>query len=341
MKTSTALVKLIVFIVVTSMMSLLLAATIGNISFTRKAGYKAEFTDVTGLLTGNDVRIAGVRVGKVTEIELTRKGTALVSFVLENRRRIPESSIARLRYRNLVGERYLALTEGKGSARPLEEDATLPLEQTRNALDLTVLFNGFRPLFQALDPKAVNDVAFEVIKTLQGEGGTVESLIARTASLTNTLADRDEAIGRTIDNLTKVLTTVDDSSGDLETLITELRGLASGFAQDRQAIGVSLAGINALTGSTAGLLEDIRQPLAKDIRELGDLATTLDKERETVRGTFERLPNKLNKIDNTATHAGWFNFYLCGFQAFTIEDGRRVQVVPELVNKQAARCFEQ
>ena len=70
MKTSAALVKLIVFVVVTSVLTLGLATTIGNIGFGDKTSYKAVFGDVTGLLTGNEVRIAGVRVGQVEDIEI-------------------------------------------------------------------------------------------------------------------------------------------------------------------------------------------------------------------------------------------------------------------------------
>ena len=65
----------------------------------------------------------------------------------------------------------------------------IPLTQTAPALDLAVLFNGFRPLFQALDPADVNSLAQHIVQVLQGEAGTVGTLLARTASLTNALAD--------------------------------------------------------------------------------------------------------------------------------------------------------
>ena len=318
MKTSASLVKLIIFMLVTSVLTLALAATIGNVRFGESTSYKAVFGDVTGLLPGNEVRIAGVRVGQVQGIEITERNLARVEFKIEGDRDIAMSTIARLRYRNIVGERYLALTEGKGTAEPLKSGGTIPLAQTRNALDLTVLFNGFRPLFQALDPASVNQAAFEVVQTLQGEGGTIESIMARTASLTNTLADRDEVIGRVLDNMEKVLATVDDRGTELADLIVQLRRLAAGFAEDRAAIGASLDGISDLTSATAGLLTEIRPPLQADIRELGQLAVTLDDSKDVVDGVLQRLPNKLDVITGTATYGSFFNFYLCGF------DGRLI-----------------
>ena len=333
MKTSAALVKLVVFMVVTSFLTFTLAATIGNLSFGGKTSYNATFSDVTGLLPGNDVRIAGVKIGAVDSVELQGNNLAKVAFSLEEGRTIPESTIVRLRYRNLVGERYLALTEGEGSARPLREGSTIPLAQTRNALDLTVLFNGFRPLFQALEPETVNKVAFEIVQTLQGEGGTVESIVARTASLTNTLADRDQVIGNVIDNLTTVLATLDDRGSQLSDLIVQLRRLSEGFAQDREAIGASLDGISDLTTATAQLLVDVREPLQADIAELGELARTLNENSETVDGVLQRLPTKLDRIIGTATYGSFFNFYLCGSMARIASDGQPV-VVPGVTDEE-------
>ena len=335
MKTSAALVKLVIFMIVTSILTLFLAATIGNITFGGKTRYTAMFGDVTGLLAGNDVRVAGVRIGQVDSIKLADRTLAKVSFSLDQGRKIPQSTIVRLRYRNLVGERYLAITEGPGSAEPLKAGATIPLTQTRNALDLTVLFNGFRPLFQALDPQTTNEVAFELVQTLQGEGGTLESLMQRTASLTNTLADRDAVIGRVITNLSTVLDTLDNGD-QLSQLILQLRRLAGGFAQDRTAIGQSIVGINDLTSATTSLLTDIRAPLRGDIAQLNTLAGTLDKNKATVNGVLQRLPTKLDRIIGTATYGSWFNFYLCAF------DGRivlptGVVMSPHFVNS-AARC---
>ena len=336
MKTSAALVKLIVFMVVTSFLTFTLATTIGSIGFGGKKTYSAVFGDVTGLLPGNEIRIAGVRVGQVDTLSITDDALAEVEFTLDDDREIPQSTIARLRYRNIVGERYIALTQGSGTSDPLQEGGTLPLAQTRNALDLTVLFNGFRPLFQALDPQSVNEAAFEIVQTLQGEGGTVESLMARTASLTNTLADRDEVIGRVLENLEQVLATVDDRGSELSDLVVQLRRLSAGFAEDREAIGGSLDGISDLTSATASLLQGIRPPLDRDVEELGRLAGNLDDNRELVGGILERLPNKLDTIIGTATYGSWFNFYLCGADgAIVLPTGTVVS--PQLVNP-AARC---
>ena len=326
MKTTGALVKLIIFMVVTSFLTFVLAATIGNLPGGKTTKYHARFTDVTGLLPGNEVRIAGVKVGSVAGISL-KGDQADVTLRMEGGHQITKGNTLQVRYRNLVGERYIAIVEGVGSSEAMPAGSTVPVDRTEPALDLTVLFNGFRPLFQALDPKTINDVSFEIIQTLQGEGGTVDTLLARTASLTNSLADKDAVIGRVVDNLTTVLATVDQRDTELSNLVIQLRRLSQGFAQDRTQIGDSIAGIGDLTDATAGLLAGIRPSLRTDIKSLGGLAANLDTGKAELDGVLQRLPEKLNRIVATASYGGWFNFYLCGVEVSGVQ----------LVNS-AARC---
>ena len=339
MKTTSSLIKLIVFIVVTVLATGVLAATIGNFRFGGSTAYRALFTDATGLMKGDDVRIAGVRVGEIDGVSVTRHGDrslALVSFSVQSDRPLAESTLAQIRYRNLVGQRYVALSEGAGSGERLGANGTIPLRQTQPALDLTVLFNGFKPLFAALNPEDVNAFAMEIIKTLQGEGGNINSLLGHTASLTSTLADRDEVIGRTVDNLNQVLGTVDERDKQLDTLIVELQRFVSGLAQDREAIGASLTNSANLADATSQLVEQGRPAIRSDVQQLGKVAGTLDDNKAIVDGVLKRLPGKLNTITRTATYGSWFNFYLCDFEGRIILSN--VTAFSPNYHSSAARC---
>jgi phospholipid/cholesterol/gamma-HCH transport system substrate-binding protein len=105
-RTMNDLVKLLIFIVVTTLATSVLVATIGNLSFTGKREYQAEFVDATGVVKGDDVRIAGVKVGTVDDIEVVDRNRALVTFTVEEGTELNESTHAAIRYRNLVGQRY-------------------------------------------------------------------------------------------------------------------------------------------------------------------------------------------------------------------------------------------
>ncbi|MWA11601.1 MCE family protein [Streptomyces sp. BA2] len=335
--TAAPLVKFLLFAAVTVVATALLAATIVNISFTPEHTYRAVFSDVTSLEEGDDIRVAGVRVGEVDGIRIKDRTRAEVTFTVTEDRPLFTSTGAVIRYRSLVGQRYIALTEGAGGTTPLRPGGRIPLSRTQPALDLNALLAGFKPLFAALSPKDVNQLATEIIKTLQGEGGTVNSLLAHTASLTTTLAGRDKLIGSVISNLNEVLTTLDKRGGRFSSLLKQLQRLVSGLSADRKPIGKSLVNIGHLTEATSGLIGEARPPLKDDIKELGELTGTLNDNEKTVEGVLKRLPNKLNKLTGTASYGSWFNFYLCDFDGRIVLPKTKEVLTPEL-HVARARC---
>ncbi len=320
MKTVSSLIKLIIFAVVTILAFGTLATTIANVGAGDRVKYSAVFTDATGVAAGQDVRIAGVRVGEINSVQVNSdRTTALIEFSVARSSVLTQGTVATVKYRNLVGERYMALSQGVGDARPMREGEKIGLDRTHAALDLTVLFNGFKPLFAALSPKDVNEFSTLIVEVLQGQGGNINSLLAKTASLTSTLADRDQVIGRTIDNLTAVLGTVDAHNEMFKQLIDQLQRFISGLAADRTTIGASLTNINNLTAETADLLAKGRPAIADDIKQLGVLATTLNKPANTalVEKFLSGSAAKINTITRTATYGSWFNFYMCTFDTAT------------------------
>ncbi len=313
-KTSIDLVKLLVFVVVTSLSTAVLVVTIGNLSFGQARDYKAEFTDATGVNKGDDIRVAGVRVGTVDKVEIIDRTHALISFSVDAKTSVNGGTNASIRYRNLVGQRYISLTQEVGDTQRLAAGTTIPVSRTRPALDLTVLFNGFKPLFQALSPDDVNQLSFELIQVFQGEGGTLEGLLAHTASVTSTLADRDQVIGDLIDNLSLVLDHVADRDKQLTRLIQSFKTLVGGLKQDRNAILGSLEDVSALSVETASLVDGIREPFVRDIKELRTVAGNIDKNKAELDRALQVLPIKLDKVGRTAIYGSFFNFYLCEFQ---------------------------
>lgn len=313
-KTAGDLVRLLVFIVVTSLATGILIVLIGNLNFASTRDYKAVFTNATGVNKGDDVRVAGVKVGTVKSIEIVERTRALVSFTVADATAVNGGTNATIRYRNLVGQRYISLTQEVGDTGRLPEGGTIPIDRTQPALDLTVLFNGFKPLFQALSPADINKLSYEIVQVFQGEGGTLEGLLQHTASVTSTLADRDEVIGELIENLNQVLVHIGDRDEQLSRLIGSFRQLIGGLKDDRQAILTSLDDISALSVQTAGLLQGIRKPFVQDIKHLREFAGNIDENKAELDRALQVLPIKLEKVGRTATYGSWFNFYLCEFQ---------------------------
>ena len=312
-KTAGDLTRLMAFILVTTLATGLLIITIGNMSFAGSKEYKAEFVDATGVVKGDDIRIAGVKVGSVSGVEIVDRTRALVTFSVAEETPLSEATHASIRYRNLVGQRYISLSETIGDSGQLEEGATIPVGQTSPALDLTVLFNGFKPLFEALSPDDLNQLSYEVIQVFQGEAGTLEGLLSSTASVTQTLANRDQVINDLIDNLNEVLVNVADRDQELTRLIQSFQVFIGGLKDDRKAILTSLDQISELSAQTAGLVGGIREPFVQDIKELRRFAGNVDRNKAELDRALQVLPIKLTKVGRTAIYASFFNFYLCEF----------------------------
>ncbi|WP_433289852.1 MCE family protein [Pseudonocardia sp. CA-142604] len=307
------LIKFTALTVVVALATTVLALTIANASPGEHTAYTARFTDASGLLPGDDVRIAGVVVGTVDDIRIVDRRVAEVAFSVSRDQRLPASVTGAILYKNLIGQRFLSLALGAGpTGDTLPPGGTIPVERTRPPLNLTTLFNGFKPLFAALDPQQVNQLSFEIIQVLQGQGGTVQSLLASTSSLTNTLADRDEVIGQVIDNLNAVLDTVNARDQQLSELISSLQALVSGLAEDRKPIGDAIVSIGKLTKVTSGFVEEGRPALRQDIASLGDLAGNLNDQAPKLEQTLLNLPGKLETVSRAGSYGSWFQFYLCG-----------------------------
>lgn len=307
------LVKLLVFGTITVVLTGILAATISNHSTGNTTTYAAVFTDVTGLNEGDDIRIAGVRVGNVSSIEIVDRTLAEVRFTLEAKRKLPALTTATIKYRNLVGQRYVALgTDVPGTAaQVLPPNGTIPVDRTQPALNLTTLFDGFRPLFQALNPKDVNTLAGEIIQVFQGEGATVQDLLTHVGSLTSAIADKDQVIGQVIDNLNTVLTTVNAHGPALGNLIDQVQQLNSGLAAERKPVGDAITALGGLTSTTAGLLGDTRPAVKDDIDQLGVLSKNLADNSPMLQQILQTTPGRLQGLTKVGSYGSWFNFFLC------------------------------
>ncbi|QRP44066.1 MCE family protein [Amycolatopsis sp. FDAARGOS 1241] len=337
-----ALVKILVFAAVTVLLTGILATTIANTNFGTTAGFAAKFTDASGLQAGDDVRISGVKVGQVDSIAVQQgdRNFAEVRFAVDAQYKLPALTTATIKYRNLVGQRYLALGTDVTGGGTLSHGATIPPERTKPALNLTVLFNGFKPLFQALDPKEVNQLSAEIIQVFQGEGGTITSLLAHTASITTSIAGKDQVIGQVIDNLNQVLTTVNARGPQLGDLIDQTQRLVSGLAEQRRPIGDAVGALGELTDATSGLLADARPAVRDDVKQLGTLSDNLADSDQLLDHLLQVLPGNLEKFTRTLSYGSWFNYYLCGIEGTVGISSLDVTlpIVPLPATQRAPRC---
>ncbi|HWM72510.1 MAG TPA: MCE family protein [Nocardioides sp.] len=344
-----AAIRLGIFAVVSILITGMLVAIMGGFGFGSQKEYKALFTSASELTAGDDVRIAGVIVGQIKKVEIHRRTQAMVTFEVKEDVPLTTDSRANIRFLNLIGDRYMSLSEGNDGARPLKPDSTIGIDHTEPSLNLTELFAGFQPLFAALRPEDVNKLSLNLVRVMQGEGGTVQELLANTASLTNSLADRDELIGEVITNLSTLMGTVDAHHQELDQLLTSMKSWFTDLSKDRKEIGSSLKSISDLTEEVADLLTSGRPLLKKDVAQLRRLFTILAKpgNKRYLDETLDKLPGMLSKQTRIGVYGSWYNYYLCEFQGGIVLPSVIMDTLSEDVRKamsqftmvsQADRC---
>jgi phospholipid/cholesterol/gamma-HCH transport system substrate-binding protein len=280
--------------------------------------FDAEFSDVSGLRVGDDVRVAGVRVGRVESIEVSTAG-AMVGFELAKDQPLLDTTRMVMRYQNLLGQRYLALVQAGQRGDQLKDGATVPLERTDPGFDLTELLNGFRPLFEVLQPADVNQLASSLVQVLQGEGGTVEQLLQQTTQLTSYVADRDAVIGEVLQNLTPVLEHLQGRGTEIQSTVLELRKLMDGLAQDRKAIGSSIDGVAQLVGSTSSLLQDARAPLVRATNRFVVVAHLLARTKDRLNRALGSFGGSIGALGRLTSYENAMNVFLCSM-TFAVGD---------------------
>ncbi len=137
------------------------------------------FTDVSRLKPGDTVRVAGIRVGTVNGVSLREDKKVVVTFDADRTVALTTGTRAMVRYLNLVGDRYLELTEGSGSTKILSAGSQIPVDRTAGALDLDLLLGGLKPVIQGLNA-ARRQLAHAVaaFRSSRARAARVESLFA-------------------------------------------------------------------------------------------------------------------------------------------------------------------
>lgn len=302
--------KLLAFVVVTTITGLGVATVVGNLRFGSTDTYEAVFTNASGLGNGEDVRIGGVPSGKVSGVELQPDGSALVSFSVDSEHELTAGTLASIKYKNLIGDRYLDLAVGEPNPRPLADP--IPVEQTTPALDLDQVVNGFRPLLQGLDPDETNRLSSSLVQVLNGQESAIGELVTEIGSLTNALAERDGAIGNVVTNFNTTLTSVDDRRANLDVLVDRLQQVVGGLNEDSGTITDSLVSIDGLTDALAGVLSDNRADLSNEVASLGTLAGKLNAQTDTLNLILTKLPENYRLTARAAGYGNFVNFFVCG-----------------------------
>lgn len=333
MKDIGVLVKLAIFLTITVLASVLVVNTLNQPLSRPTIRYAAQFSDVQGLTQGNDVRIAGVRVGQVNAVRL-RDGLAEVEFEVTDDHVLPSDAGAAVRYADLLGARYIAMTAGKGAGGRLAPDTVIPASRTLPAVDLTALLAGFQPLFDAIDPGQVNQLAGSLIAVFQGESGTITELLERVLAVTSTITGKDEVLGRVLDNLNVVIGNMLAKRVEFTDLVQALTALVKTVSEEREQIGDVLDSTSRLAGTLAGVTRQVGPELSKDVTSLHRALAMVDDNGPALIGSVNSVTQTMNALGRASGYGSWVNLYICNLR---VKVGPVQGAVPPNVHSEVCR----
>jgi phospholipid/cholesterol/gamma-HCH transport system substrate-binding protein len=270
-------IKFAVFAVLCIVAAIWLISVTGNlrrIPFLQPAGvYEAVLPDIAGLVEGDDVRLAGVPVGRVRGIDVER-GLAVVTFEMDPEIPITDTWGTAVRWKNVIGQRYLYIHPADGGSR-LADGARIPVERARRTADIGRFFNEITPLLRALDPQEQNVLLGALNDALVGREGDVQDLVRDLGSLSATVADQESEIRTVLREGGALL-------GEYNAREEEL----SAFLTDLSSVGETLVARN---DELIGAVQDIGTVQA-------ELASLLDRNDEAIRGNVDNIEVILDSI---------------------------------------------
>ncbi|MGV9672222.1 MlaD family protein [Gordonia sp. NPDC003504] len=290
-------------------------------------GYTTYFRDASGLASGDDVRMAGVRVGRVSSIDLD-DGRAKVTFEVQTDQPMYTTTKAAIRYQNLIGQRYLALSLADGDAQPLPVGSTLK-QPSEDSFDVTKLLAGFQPVFETLTPEQINDLSNGLVQAFQGDTVSLSYTVAQVGKFASDMSNRDVVIGAIIDNLSGVLRDLSRQGDQVSTLIDSLKNVIANLNSNSSALGTAVTQIGQTASGFADVLTQTSGNLAAAATSANQATATLIGEGAKLDGLATNLPIFLGHFPLVLGEGAYLNIYACDLD-IAIGD---VLFPPGIINK--------
>lgn len=307
MKISKAqLLKIGSFTLVCLVFTVLLGVKLANSRlFSDTYDLKAQFTDASGVLVGDAVKIAGVDVGRVTATEI-KDGKALISFNIDKDIRLSRDSRIGIRWRNVLGQRFVYVYPGTGPGA-YEEGDVIPASQTRDVADIGEFLNRAGPVLKAIDPDQANRFLDAMNTALQDNEANVRQLIDSGASLTTDLRQRDEEISSLIVNADKIMAAFASQDEHIASILENLNGASGTLARRTKDINALVTNFSDVQDQLDDLLVQSRRNIDATLANANLVTGVLTQNRKNLSKTLATLPAGLAGYFQTSSWGEFFN----------------------------------
>ncbi len=271
--------------------------------------YSAAFTDASGLVPTNEVRVAGVKVGKVTAVDLDRDHVK-VEFKVDSGVALGTKTAATIRIKTVLGQKFLAL-EPDGPGR-MEEDDEIPISRTASPFDVVQAVNGLAETADQIDVQQLAQ-AFDTLSTTFADTPVhVRSSLEGLSRLSRTVASRDDALRQLLARARGVTQVLADRNEEFTKLIADGNLLLDEVSKRRDAIHELLVATSDLARQLSGLVVDNNKQLLPALQQLRAVVATLQRNRTNLEATITNLSPFIKAFANVLGNGRWFDSYLCG-----------------------------
>ncbi|ORW08101.1 MCE family protein [Mycolicibacter longobardus] len=333
MRSRSAGIGFALFLVVAAVATTLVYGTLSRDTTGRTDEYSAMFTDATGLREGDDVRTAGVRVGRVESVSLAGS-LAKVTFRIHSDQVIYGNTVASVRYQNIVGQRYLGLSRGRigDPARRLSPGAELPVDHTEPSFDVGALLNGFEPLFTLLDPAEADKLSKALLDAFQGDSAAIAHFVSQSTELTAAFAGRDQMLGDLIDGLNSVATDLARQDDNLNSVIDNARRVVTELNQRRDTVVSSVGALRHVSERLAAIGDNTYPQFSEMVHREPGFAAHMVENHDQIAFLGSNLPLLLKGLARVSQDGSYGNAYACSLNLMGFFPGLN-DLVPAIVRR--------
>ncbi|GAA3663823.1 phospholipid/cholesterol/gamma-HCH transport system substrate-binding protein [Lentzea atacamensis] len=270
--------------------------------------YAADFSEAAGLVPGNEVRVAGVKVGKVTKVRLNGDRVR-VTFKVKDAW-VGDRTTAMIRIKTLLGQKFLSL-DPQGS-QPLSPGDPIPKERTLAPYDVNEAFNGLATTVGQIDTKQLADSFTVLSDTFKNSPEHVRGALDGLSALSKTISSRDQQLAKLLENTRQLSKTLADRNSEFEKLLSDGNLLLGELRKRREAISALLTGTRDLARELSGLVQDNQNQLKPALEQLGRVTTILQRNQDNLDRSLALMAPFYRVFANTLGNGRWFDTYICG-----------------------------
>jgi phospholipid/cholesterol/gamma-HCH transport system substrate-binding protein len=290
-------------------LGVLVAANYESLPWLGGKRYEAHFSESAGLRPDDEVRIAGVTVGKVSDVELDGDHVT-VSFRVSGAW-LGDRTAAAIKIKTLLGQKYLAL-DPQGTYE-LPSWAPIPLQRTMAPYDVIEAFSGLSRTVGQIDTRQLAESFRVLSETFADTPDDVRGALHGLSALSQTISSRDEQLQQLLKNTSQVSRTVADRNAEFDKLLADGNLLLREIRARRDSISSLLAGTRTLSAQLSGLVDDNAAQLGPTLQQLDRVTAMLQRNQDNLNRSLQMFAPFTRLMSNVLGNGRWFDTYICGF----------------------------